>query len=304
MKPPRPSLRDVNGLLLLDKRPGVTSNQALQEVKRLYRARKAGHTGSLDPIATGLLPICLGEATKMSSFLLEDDKTYQVTIRLGKRTVTGDSEGEVVEEAAVAELDLATVEQRLDAFRGSIEQIPPMYSALKHAGRRLYELARAGIEVERAPRQVQIHTLRIIDLELPNLRLLVHCSKGTYVRTLAEDIARELGTVGHVSALRRSAVGTFEVQDAWTLEQLQALSEAERVACLRTVDAVVGGLPSVQLPDPLAYFVVKGEAVLTPKAPRQGWVRLYNSHDQFLGVGEVLDNGTVAPRRMLRALVR
>jgi tRNA pseudouridine55 synthase len=201
--------RKVNGILLLDKPLGITSNDALQRVKHLFRARKAGHTGSLDPLATGLLPICLGEATKISAFLLDADKRYRVKVKLGVTTTTADAEGEVLEEKPITGVDQARIEAALESFRGEIDQLPPMYSAIKHKGERLYNLARQGIEVEREPRRITIHSLVLLDWQAPEFSLDVHCSKGTYVRTLAEDIGNVLGCGAHVTALHRSGVGPF-----------------------------------------------------------------------------------------------
>lgn len=292
--------RAVDGLLLLDKREGVSSNRALQEIKQLFQAQKAGHTGSLDPIATGLLPICLGEATKMSAFLLNSDKRYQVTVHLGSSTTTGDVEGDVVSEAPVPRLDEAGVSAVLQRFTGDIEQIPPMYSALKHAGKRLYALARSGIEVPREPRPVHISHFQLVRFAPNQLELDVACSKGTYIRTLAEDLAKALGTCGHVVALRRTRVGNFMLEDAVTVERVKGTEPELRDALLLSVERVVADFPRLQLSDELAYFVRKGEAVLMPKVPVGRWVRLYNCSDRFLGVGEILDNGQVAPRRLLR----
>lgn len=292
--------REVNGILLLDKVPGVTSNGALQDVKRLFQARKAGHTGSLDPLASGLLPICFGEATKLSGFLLNQDKRYEVLVRLGVTTSTADAEGEVLERRPVPPLDAAAVEAVLARFRGEIEQVPPMYSALKHQGQRLYELARQGVEVERAARPVTIHELRLLAMEADTLSISVHCSKGTYVRTLAEDIGAALGCGAHVGALRRTQVGgAYSVAEAKTVTQLQAMSDEERLACLLSVDHALQDMPSVSLGEELCFFLRKGQPVFVPKAPTSGWLRLYDKRGVLLGVGELLDDGKVAPRRLL-----
>ncbi len=221
--------RDVNGILLLDKPSGITSNDALQQVKRLYFAKKAGHTGSLDPLASGVLPICMGEATKVSAFLLDADKRYQVRCQLGVRTATADAEGEVLETRPVGNYSEQQLEAVLDGFRGSIEQVPPMYSALKHEGQRLYKLARQGVEVEREARTVEIYQLTLTGRGPDWIDIAVHCSKGTYVRTLAEDIGDRLGCGAHVSALRRTAVGPYSETGLVTLEQLRAL-QGERHA--------------------------------------------------------------------------
>ncbi|WP_217994896.1 tRNA pseudouridine(55) synthase TruB [Methylogaea oryzae] len=250
--------REVNGILLLDKTPAVTSNTTLQDVKRLFQAKKAGHTGSLDPLASGLLPICFGEATKLSGFLLNQDKRYEVLIRLGVTTSTADAEGEVLERKPVPALDEGLVESALARFRGDIEQVPPMYSALKHQGQRLYELARQGVEVERAARPVTIHALRLLAMTGDTLSLEVHCSKGTYVRTLAEDIGAALGCGAHVAALRRTAVGgSYSVAEAVTVTQLQSMSDEERLACLLPVDHALQDMPSVTLSEELCFSYAK-----------------------------------------------
>ncbi|RMG28200.1 MAG: tRNA pseudouridine(55) synthase TruB [Gammaproteobacteria bacterium] len=294
--------RNVDGILLLDKPAGMTSNEALQAVKRLYFARKAGHTGSLDPLATGLLPICLGEATKVSGFLLDADKRYRVRCRLGERTTTGDTEGEVVAHAPVPELDEARVREVLAGFTGEIEQIPPMYSAVKHEGKRLYRLAREGVEVEREPRRVVIHTIELLDWAPPFLDFDVHCSKGTYIRTLAEDIARALGSEGHVCALRRTGAGPYDDSRLVTLEAVQAAAAQGREALdalLLPIESALVQWPDVHLTDDAAFYVRQGQPVLVPHAPTSGWVRMYRRDDDFLGMGQILDDGRVAPRRLM-----
>jgi len=295
-------LRTINGVVLLDKASGMTSNAALQKVKRILKARKAGHTGSLDPLASGLLPICLGEARKLSGFLLNTDKRYQVTVRLGVTTLTGDSEGEIIETKAVPPLSEDALEQALAGFRGEILQVPPMYSALKHQGRRLYDLARQGIEVEREPRRVVIHELKLLDFDSSSLELNVECSKGTYIRTLAEDIGKSLGCGGHVEVLRRTGVGDLSVSDSHTLDSMETLAEEELLGLVLPMDRIISSLPAVQLSDELGFYVRKGQAVLVPKAPVHGWVRLYARQSAFMGVGEILDDGRVAPRRLVRAV--
>jgi len=295
--------RNVEGILLLDKPVGLTSNEALQKVKWLYRARKAGHTGSLDPLADGLLPLCFGAATKISAFLLDADKHYRVRARLGVRTTTADAEGEVIEERPVPALDERAIETALERFRGEIEQLPPMYSALKHQGERLYNLARKGIEVERTPRKVVIHQLRLLSLASPDLDLDVHCSKGTYVRTLAEDIGEVLGCGAHVTALRRTGVGPYQDTAAVTLAELEQRAEqgvAVVDGLLLPVDSALAHWPEVKLIADAAFYVRKGQPVLVPKAPTEGWVRLYADGGRFIGVGEILDDGRVAPRRLLQ----
>jgi tRNA pseudouridine55 synthase len=296
----RRRFRNVNGVLLLDKPLGMTSNAALQEVKHLYRAQKAGHTGSLDPLATGLLPICMGEATKISAFLLSADKHYHVRCRLGERTTTGDAEGEVVERRPISDCARDRIDAVLAAFRGEIEQIPPMYSALKHHGDRLYNLARQGVEVERAPRRVTIYTLGLLAQSETEFEIDVRCSKGTYVRTLAEDIGEALGCGAHVVALRRLGVGPFDNPTMHGLAALQGLAVEGFDALdglLLPLDRALTDWPKVVLSGDSVYYLRQGQPVLVPKAPTQGWVRLY-ADEQFFGVGEILDDGRVAPRRL------
>ena len=300
----RPPWRDVHGVLLLDKPQGMSSNAALQAAKRLFRARKAGHTGSLDPLATGLLPICFGAATRVSAFLLDADKHYQVRICLGRSTTTADAEGEVQETAPVPVLTAERVEAALAAFRGPIQQVPPMYSALKHQGRRLYELARAGQAVERPARPVTIHALSLLELGANSLMLDVRCSKGTYIRSLAEDLARALGTVGHVQTLRRLAAGPYSTTGMLTLAGLQTRAEAGQAvldACLLPVDSAVAAWPAITLDAELAWYLRHGQPVRAPGAPAGGWVRIYAAGGVFLGLGEMDGAGRVAPRRLLPA---
>ena len=295
--------RPVHGVLLLDKPAGLTSNAALQRVKRLYRARKAGHTGSLDPLATGMLPICLGEATKISAFLLAADKRYEVEARLGQVTDTGDADGTVLETHPVPALDAAAIEAVLARFRGPIEQVPPMYSALKQDGRRLYELAREGRTVERAPRQVSIFELRLLDQAGDRLRLAVRCSKGTYVRVLVEDIGRALGCGAHVSALRRTAVAPFPAGEMVTLDTLERVAAEAGPAGLDRllvgVDAAFSHLPPVAL-DPVQQSRIRqGQALRWPEDPGQGtWRRLYGADGGFIGVAELV-RGQLQPRRLM-----
>ncbi len=301
----RNSGRPVTGILLLDKPLGLTSNDALQRIKRYYRAAKAGHTGSLDPLATGLLPCCLGDSTKFSAFLLDADKRYRVRVKLGVTTTTADAEGEVVETLPVEGISEERVRKVLLQFMGAIDQLPPMYSAVKHQGQRLYKLARQGIEVERQPRQIQIHALDLLACDPPEIELDVHCSKGTYVRTLAEDIGRELGCGGHVSALRRTGVGPYS--EATTpfvaMEQVAALAEREDFAALDALlvplDSALGHWPSLRLSADAAFYLQQGQAVLVPQAPTEGLVRLYDPSLRFLGVGEILDDGKVQPKRLV-----
>ena len=300
----RKDMRALDGILLLDKPVGMTSNRALQRARHLMFARKAGHTGSLDPLASGLLPLCFGEATKVSAFLLDADKTYEVRIRLGERTDTADADGEVIATAPVPALDAATVETALRGLEGEQDQVPPMYSAVKHQGERLYKIARRGEDVERKSRRVTVHSLDLDGLDGAELDITVACSKGTYVRTLAEDIARALGTEGHVVALRRTRVGPFETP-MHTLDEVEAAAEADgagayerRDSLLLPVDAAIPDWPLVELTHASARFIRQGQPVLVPRAPTDGRVRLYSDGD-FLGIGEILDDGRIAPRRLL-----
>lgn len=299
----RQNRRIVDGLLLLDKPAGITSNAALQRVKRLYNARKAGHTGSLDPLASGLLPICLGQATKLSAFLLDADKTYVVTARFGARTDTGDADGTVVENCPDGSVGEARLREVLAALLGRIEQVPPMYSALKHGGRRLYELARAGEEVERPPRPVTIYELAVVHFDPVSPVLRVRCSKGTYVRTLVEDIARACGTCGHVAALRRTGAGPFREDLLVSLEAIEAASEVGGTQALdkllRPMDEAVADWPAVELGPHEAYYLRQGHAVTGAGGGLTGRVRLYGEGRRFLGIGEALGDGRVAPKRLL-----
>ncbi len=298
--------RNVTGILLLDKPLGLTSNDALQRAKRLYRAAKAGHTGSLDPLATGLLPVCLGAATKFSAFLLDADKRYRVRVKLGVTTTTADAEGEVLETRPVEGINVEGVRASLATFTGEIDQLPPMYSAVKHEGKRLYKLARQGVEVERKPRRIRIFSLELRAFEPPEIELDVHCSKGTYVRTLAEDIGRSLGFGGHVTALRRTGVGPYDesVAPFVSLERVQKIAEEEGAAdrldaLLLPLDSALGHWPAVRLSADTAFYLRQGQAVQVPQAPTEGLVRLYDPSLHFLGVGEILDDGKVQPKRLV-----
>lgn len=294
--------RSVDGILLLDKPAGMTSNKALQRVKYLYRARKAGHTGSLDPLATGLLPLCFGEATKVSGFLLDADKRYRVTARAGITTDTGDAEGEVLTTRAVGELDAARIEAELPAFRGEIEQIPPMYSALKHQGQRLYKLAREGKEVEREPRPVSIHELRLIDVAEDRFTLEVHCSKGTYVRTLVEDLGEAIGCGAHVEALRRTGLGPFmeaPMVGMAAIEERAEQGEAALDELLVPMEDALAQWPDVVLNADVAFYLLQGQPVWVPQAPSSGLVRLFADQGRFIGMGEIQSDGKVAPKRLL-----
>ncbi len=293
--------RIVNGLVLLDKPQGLTSNAALQRVKRLFRARKAGHTGSLDPLATGMLPICMGHATKISAYLLEADKQYQTTARFGIKTDTADAEGQVIEESRITEVPREVLEAALKQFQGEILQIPPMYSALKQSGKRLYELAREGKEVVREPRKLTIHSLEIERYDPQRPVMMVHCSKGTYIRTLVEDIAAASGTIGHVAQLRRLAVSPFSEAAMVSMETLEQAAEQGEGALdeyLLPVDRAISNWPAVSLGSSESCSLLQGNAVSSSQAPEPGLVRLYGQSERFLGIGEVLADGRVAPRRL------
>ena len=293
--------RQVDGIVLLDKPEGLSSNAALQRVRRAFNARKAGHTGSLDPLASGLLPVCLGQATKASGLLLDADKTYDVTIALGERTATGDREGEVIGRAAAPAFDVAAVQRAAAGFLGEQEQVPPMYSALKHGGERLYRLARKGVEVERQPRRIVIHRLELLGIEGAQLRFEVRCSKGTYVRTLAEDIARALGTVGHVARLRRLALGPFATPTMHPLEEVEAAAgQAELLdAMLLPADAALAALPEVRLGVAEQACILQGQPVFAA-GPGGAKVRMYGADGRFLGVGQMTAEGRrLAPDRIM-----
>jgi tRNA pseudouridine55 synthase len=298
VKPKRTYL-DLHGVLLLDKPVGLTSNDALQSAKRLLNARKAGHTGSLDPIATGLLPLCFGDATRLSQFLLDADKRYWTVFRLGVSTATYDSEGETTSVRAI-DVSRAQIERLLPQFTGAISQIPPMYSAIKMGGQPLYKLARAGQEVERQPRDIVVHELKLLDFEGDRVTLEIHCSKGTYIRTLAHDIGEALGCGAHVVELRRLAAGGLSLDGAVTLAELQALPDpASRAQKLLPLDAMLKGIPEVRLTALAAHYLRHGQPVSMQHGRPPGWVRLYEGESRFLGVGQVLDDGRVAPRRLL-----
>jgi len=292
---------DVHGVLLLDKPVGLTSNDALQAAKRLLFACKAGHTGSLDPIATGLLPLCFGDATRLSQFLLDSDKRYWTVFRLGVSTTTYDSEGDVTRTRDVA-VRRADVERILPRYMGPILQIPPMYSAIKRGGEPLYKLARAGQEVEREPREIVVHQLKFLGLDAERLTLEIHCSKGTYIRSLAHDIGEVLGCGAHVIELRRLAVGALHVEQALSLASLEAMATPEvRAQRLLPLDSMLGGIPEVHLTPLAAHYLRQGQPVSLQHGREPGWVRLYEGENRFLGLGQVMDDGRVAPRRLLGA---
>lgn len=294
--------RDIDGIILLDKPLGWSSNQALGRVKYLLAARKAGHTGSLDPLATGLLPLCFGQATKVSGWLLDADKRYEAVARLGVVTSTGDLEGEILRESPVPALSAAEIEQACAGLRGEIRQIPPMYSALKHQGRRLYELARRGVEVERPARTVTVHALTAAMIAPDRLRLQVWCSKGTYVRTLVEDLGQALGCGATVAELRRTGHGAFDAADMVTLETLEnAAAEAGPQGLERWLlpaDRALADRPEVRLDAASSRFLRQGQPVFVPGVRDAGPLRLYDPQGRFIGIGVLQDDGRVAPRRL------
>jgi tRNA pseudouridine55 synthase len=298
--------RAVDGILVLEKPMGLSSNQALQRVKRLYNAAKAGHTGSLDPLATGVLPLCFGEATKFSQYLLDADKAYESTFVLGTVTETGDAEGRVLESRNANDVTEVDVVAALKAFEGDIEQVPSMFSAIKKDGQPLYKLARQGLEVERKPRAVVIKQLQLRAFrngEKPEVDIYLECSKGTYVRSLAEDLGRVLGCGAFVSALRRTRSGPFSIEDSLSLDMLEALKDTSNLHeldnFLLPADAALGALPLVRLSESAGYYMRQGQPVMVPNAPRDGIVRVALESGEFLGVGEILDDGRVAPRRLI-----
>lgn len=297
--------RTVDGILLLDKPTGITSNRALQIAKRMYRARKAGHTGSLDPLASGMLPLCFGQATKVSAWLLEADKEYEVEALIGTRTDTADADGTVVESAHKVSVTPGELEAALAANRGAQDQVPPMYSALKQNGQRLYKLARQGIEVERKARRVYLHELTVIRFDPRRPLLRVRCSKGTYVRTLVESIAEHMGTLAHVVALRRTRVGPFVTKTMVTLDQLEALDDDLEAldALLMAPDMALTGYPEVSLSASEAFYLRNGHAVGHANPEIDGLVRIYDQNHCFLGLGVVQPDGQVAPKRLFTTSV-
>lgn len=295
--------RHVDGILLLDKPPEMTSNSALQRAKRLFNAKKAGHTGSLDPIATGMLPICFGEATKFSQFLLESDKSYYVVAKLGEQTTTGDREGEIIARGDTKDITGERVENVMSKFLGEIEQIPPMYSAIKFQGQPLYSLARKGIEIERKARRVNIFSLTLDKLDQDYFTFRVHCSKGTYIRTLVEDIGTGLGCGAHVNKLRRLTVTPYRDALMYTLPALEVIAKTigqeGLSACLLPVETAVQVFPAVQLSTSAAFYLRMGQPVRTLLPLKTPLVRLVSEDDRFLGIGEVMSDGRVKPHRLL-----
>jgi len=293
----------IDGIVLLDKPAGLSSNAALQRVKRAFGATKAGHTGSLDPLASGMLPVCLGEATKVAGVLLDGRKRYQFVIVLGERTPSGDTESDVVEVRSVPPLESAHVKTVLASFAGSRLQTPPMYSALKHQGKPLYRLARRGIEVERAPREIRLEDIELESLSGSRLSLRVTCSKGTYIRALAEDIAAALGTVGHVATLRRLWAEPFEALPMRELEELEAADAEHRADFLLPPDTALRDLPQVQLSAADASRLMNGQAVLWNASAPVGRMRVYDRGGRFLGVASLSSSGELQPVRLAARLV-
>ena len=293
----------VHGVMLLDKARDISSNDALVAVKRLLNAEKAGHTGTLDPFATGLLPLCFGEATKFAQDLLDADKTYEALLHLGVTTTTADSEGEILERQAV-DIQREQIEALLPQFSGEQTQIPPMYSALKRDGKPLYEYARAGITLEREARAITIHELKILDYQSPFLRLHVSCSKGTYIRTLGEDIGRALGCGAHLSELRRIAVANLQVSEAITYTALGEEAENNRTSHLKPVDALITNCPKIILNEQLATRFMHGQRLALGKEGvalpvEQGRVRVYGEGTQLLGTGQIKEFAVLAPERLV-----
>lgn len=303
MSRPRKKGRDIHGVFLLDKPQGMSSNDILQKVKRIFQANKAGHTGALDPLATGMLPICLGEATKFSQFLLDSDKRYQVTAKLGERTDTSDAEGQVVE-TKVVNVTESDIQQALAQFRGDILQVPTMFSALKHQGKPLYEYARAGITVEREARPITIFELKFIAYEAPFLTLEVHCSKGTYIRTLVDDLGEVLGCGAHVTVLRRLAVADYPIAAMMSYADLQNMAENQPLEALDKLllpmDTAVSTLPKINLNEQQTKAVGFGQRVKFENVEQMyGLVRLFSNTAQFLGVAEITADDVIRPNRMV-----
>ena len=306
----RKSGRSVNGVLLLNKPIGLTSNKVLQKVRWLFDANRAGHTGALDPLASGVLPLCFGEATNFSQYLLDSDKYYRSTYTLGISTTTGDSEGDIISQQDASKITQQQIEEKIKDFQGEIDQIPSMYSALKHKGQPLYKLARQGIEVDRPARQITIFDYRIIDFRSgvnPEVDVEVHCSKGTYIRSLAEDLGSVLGCGAHVSALHRFKAGPFDEAQTITLRELEKLKEAGSIEqldqLLKPVDTPVSNYPVVEFDQITAGYFQLGQAITSNKAFRQGQegdiVRVFRVGGTFLGIGTVTEDGKVAPKRLI-----
>ena len=296
--------RQIDGVLVLDKPQGCTSNEILQRVKRMFGAAKAGHTGSLDPLATGVLPLCFGEATKFSQYLLDADKAYQVKAKWGERTDTADADGEVVETCSTEGLSEAALRDTLTEFMGEIEQVPSMYSALKHNGQPLYKLARQGVEVERKARQVTIYQLDLLEFDESHFSPFVRCSKGTYIRNLVEDVAKAMGNLAHVVELRRTQAGPYTLEQAVQVEQLsQAIDNGGHKALdefMLPLGTSADHWPELKLTESTAYYLLNGNPVQVVGAPTEGWVKLVGPEEEFIGVGEIESDGKVAPRRLIK----
>jgi tRNA pseudouridine55 synthase len=290
--------RNVNGVLLLDKPLGFSSNQALQKVKWLFQAAKAGHTGTLDPLATGLLPICLGEATKFAQYVTDADKTYVATMKLGVTTTTGDAEGDVLSTTPV-NIKQAQFEQICSQFIGEISQVPPMYSALKHEGKPLYAYAREGVDIGRQSRLISVKNIVLIDFNHDIAQISVTCSKGTYIRTLAEDIGAKLGCGAHLIGLRRTETAGYVLPQAITIEQLETLTIEARDVLLLPVDSAISYLPKVVLDRDAAFYIMQGQAVWQAGKTPKGDLRLYDEGNTFLGLGFLQDDGKIAPKRLI-----
>ena len=302
--------RSVNGIFLLNKPSGLTSNQALQRVKKIFNANKAGHTGALDPLATGVLPLCFGESTKFSQFLLDSEKHYRSTYTLGLATTTGDCEGELIASNDASSVTQQQVEEALNEFRGEIEQVPSMYSALKHNGQPLYKLARKGLEVERQPRTVTIFDYKLLAFRAgknPQIDVQVHCSKGTYIRSLADDLGKFLGCGAHVSALNRYKSGPFDESETLSLTELETLREdnsAEQLDhLLKPVDAAIADLNLVELDEIMSAYFRQGQPVMSKQVFHLGQegdiVRVFRKDGVFLGIGQVAEDGNLAPKRLI-----
>ena len=296
--------RNIDGIVILDKAIGISSNRALQEVKRIYDANKAGHTGSLDPLATGVLPLCLGEATKVSQFLLDSDKKYRTSIKLGVRTDSGDCEGNEIERCTDFDISRKQIKEALKPFQGEIEQVPPMHSALKVNGVPLYKMARRGETIEREARRITVYSIELTAFEGDELELEIACSKGTYIRTIADDLGQALGCGAHIIALRRTQAGVFTEADCVTTQALKEEREHDGLAAIDArlipMDKAIEDLPEVVLPSITASFIKNGQPVLVRHLPEEGLVRLYDE-EQFIGIGCIDDDGKVAPRRLIVA---
>ena len=305
----KPAKRHISGVLLLDKPFGITSNRALQIAKRLFSAAKSGHAGTLDPMAIGLLPICFGEATKFSSVLLNADKTYRATLKLGYMSTTGDAEGEISQVGSVSPrgnlLTAKEIEQVLTGFLGKILQLPPMYSALKHQGKPLYSYARKGVDIKRKPREITIYDLRIVSFIDEELVISVRCGTGTYIRTLAEDIGKALGCGGaYLTALCRNTIGDFDLNNAQTFELLEDMQMDERDCHLYSVDRLLNNYPAIDLDSIAASFLIQGREIVNYPAaiayPDGEIIRLYNHEKRFLGLGEVVAEGNIIAKRLMQ----